>query len=326
MDDKAIIFGFNLLLWFYLAYRFSVALAKRKITNGASLHVWGVIFGCYLIAALTAEPIKLALDGQFGGLPMSTLVRSLLMLVTIHLYFLGMRQIYPYSPPTQRLFRWGNPLFALTCIGLFLWYAAARQITVPDLNLQIKGVRDVAILLWLRLILLPSALHLWRTEQVRPMKLHRVTDLAFYGVVLVQCSAEIALAVSTYHLPALTPVLAAIERGSTYVCLLLFLVMLLPLRLFLPLFYPVRLRLYLRLQRLERAVSQASTGRPPLGKLPLRLTHPDELELAIYQKVIAILDRYPSLKNRRLQTQITEVVASQAPFPELAQKLGAIQL
>ena len=41
MDDKAIIFGFNLLLWFYLAYRFSVALAKRKITNGASLHVWG---------------------------------------------------------------------------------------------------------------------------------------------------------------------------------------------------------------------------------------------------------------------------------------------
>ena len=74
MDDKAIIFGFNLLLWFYLAYRFSVAVAKRKITNGASLHVWGVIFGCYLIAALTADPIKLALDGQFGGLPASTLV------------------------------------------------------------------------------------------------------------------------------------------------------------------------------------------------------------------------------------------------------------
>ncbi len=325
MNDTAIVFSFNVVLWFYLAYRFFLALAKRKITNGASLHAWGLIFGCYLIAALSVDSIELALDTSFGGLPMSILVRSLLMLATIHLYFLGMRQINPYPPAVQRFFRWANPLFALVCVAIVVWSAWTNHTSTADISSLIKIWRDAAILLWLRLILFPSALHLWRTEQVRPMKLHRVTDLLFYIMVLVQCSAEILWVLALSFVPTVAPLLAAVERGSTYLCLLLFLVMLLPLRPFMPLFYPLRLLLYLRLQRLERAVSQRSTGRPPLGKLPLRLTHPDELELAIYQKVIAILDRYPSLKDADLQRQIQHVVASKPPFPELTDKLAAIQ-
>lgn len=324
-NDQAIVFSLNLVLWFYLAYRFFVALAKRKVTSGASLHAWGLIFGCYLIAALTVDEIELHIDASFGGLPMSTLIRSLLMLATIHSYFMAMRRIYAYPKTVKRFFLWVNPLIALICIGLFAWFATTRFVTSNDITTLIKAIRDAAIILWLRLILFPSALHLWRKEQVRPMKLHRVTDLMFYGVVLVQCAAEIAWSLSIYYAPALAPPLATVERGSTYLCLLLFLVMLLPLRLFLPLFYPVRLLLYLRLQRLERAVNQRSSGRPPLGKLPLRLTHPDELELAIYQKVIAILDRYPSLKDAALQQRIGQVVETRPAFPELAHKLAAIQ-
>ncbi len=198
MNDTAIVFSFNVVLWFYLAYRFFLALAKRKITNGASLHAWGLIFGCYLIAALSVDSIELALDTSFGGLPMSIVVRSLLMLTTIHLYFLGMRRIYPYPPAVQRFFRWANPLCALMCVAILVWSVWTQHTATADISALIKIWRDAAILLWLGLILFPSALHLWRTEQVRPMKRHRVTDLLFYIMVLVQCSAEITLAFSTY--------------------------------------------------------------------------------------------------------------------------------
>jgi hypothetical protein len=325
MNDAPLVLSLNLLLWVYLAHRFFSALAKRKVTDGASLQAWGVIFGCYLIAALTVDGVRTQLDSTFVGLPVSTLVRSLLMLATIHVYFLGMRRIHVYPQGVQCWFPRGNVAAALVILGMFAWFAATRRITIEDVSLQIKGIRDGVVVLWLLVILFPAALHLWHQEQVRPMKLHRLTDLLFFGALFGQCVSEIAWSLARYHAPSFASVLFAVERASTYLCLTLFLVMLLPLRWFMPLFYPVRLLLYWRLQRLEDAVSQHSDRPSSVGSVAMRLTHPDELEVAIYQKVIAILDRYPTLSDGELKARIQQVVERRPSLPEIARQLAAIR-
>lgn len=325
MNDDAIIFSLNVLLWFYLGYRFFTALAKRKVTDGASLHSWSIIFGCYLITVLMVDSIEMRMDGAFGGLPVSVLARTVLMFGVIYLYFIGMRRSQIYSETVQRLYLWLNPLLVLVSLALFGVFAATRFVSTETFVHLFKGIRDVALIPLILFILFPGALHLWRNEGVRAMKVHRVSNMILYGVCLVQVVSEIVWLLALYQAPAVAPALSAVERGSTYLILLLFLAMMLPLRSFAALFYPVRWLLYWRLLRLEKTVRRLSTGRPPRGNLLLRLTHPDELELAIYQKVIGILDRYSSLTDEALQKRIQQVIEGKPQFPQIAYQLAAIR-
>lgn len=325
MNDTTLIFSLNVLLWFYLGYRFITAVRKRKVTDGASLHAWSIIFGCYLIAVLMVDPIEMRIDAAFGGLPVSVLARTLLMFGTIYLYFVGMRQDQVYSAAVERLYLWLNPVLIFVCVAFFGVFAATHFITSEMFVYLFKGMRDAALIPLILFILIPPALHLWRNEEVRAMKLHRLTNVILYGAGLLQAVSELVWMLSIDNAPAAAPALAAVERGSTYFILLMFLVMMLPLRSLAALFYPVRLLLYWRLLRLEKTVRRLSTGRPPKGNLSLRLTHPDELELAIYQKVIAILDRYSSLRDARLRRRIQQVIDNKPTFPEIVYQLAAIR-
>lgn len=325
MTDQGIIFGLNLLLWLFLAYRFLDAIARRKLTDGASLHAWSLIILCYLIAVLTVDSIEAQVDLRFNGLPVTLLVRSLLMFVTAYVFYSGMRRVYPYPPRVRQWFLWLNPLVAGVCIALFAWFALTRPLSQVVIAHLIKDIRDAVLIAWILLIFIPVAIHLSRIEQVRPMQLHRLVNLLFFGAFLLECVSSLAWSFTVFFAPTLEPYLSIVERGATYLCLLLILALLLPFRWLMPVFYPERLRLYWRLQRLESVVSQQSSTRLPSGRLSFRLTHPDEIELAIYQKVISILDHYPSLSNPPLQHKIQRVLDMQPQYPELVHELAAIR-
>ena len=158
------------------------------------------------------------------------------------------------------------------------------------------------------------------------MKLHRMLDLGFWVFFLTESMTGILLSLAIVSGVSWEPSLWTLDRTSTYLCYVLILAALLPYRWLVPLFYPRKLLLYWRLRHLEGIVKRWSAAQAPAPDLPLRLTHPDEIELAIYQTVIAILDMYPSMSGRgqRLREQIQQVVAAQPPYGELVQRIASL--
>lgn len=327
MTNQAIAFSLSVLLWLFLAFRFVRALKNRKITNGASLHAWSIYFLCYLIAVFTVDSIKARIDTYFGGLPMTTLVRSLLMLTTAYMFFLAIRHFAPRGQRLERVITLLNGVTIAVCIGLFTWFLSSRLVSTELITYLIKDVRDVMMITWTALIILPIELHIWRSERIRPMKLHRALDLMFFVTFLIVCGTGIALSLFVFFVPSLAPYVWALDRSFTYLSYVLILVLLVPFRWLMPLFYPRQLLLYVRLHRLQKIVKRWSSIQPLHSRLSLNLTHPDEIELAIYQEIIAILDMYPSMgePGRDLQKKIQRVVETRPQYAELVQTMAAIR-
>lgn len=327
MSNQAIVFILSAALSFFLIYRFIRALKNRKVTNGASLHAWAVFFLVSLIAILTIDPVSKQLDGYFSGLPVTVLTRSLLMLMTALVFFRGVESFYERRPRLAEYVMWLTIVDAGICIGVFVWFATSHLISADATIYLIKDLRDVMMIAWALLIFIPFSVQLWRSEQVRPMKLHRVLDLGFWIAFLFESITGIALSLAVLFGARWQSYLWIMDRSFTYLCYLLILTALFPYRWLMPVFYPRKLLLYLRLKRLQHRVEQWSATRSSLSGLVLNLTHPDELELAIYQTVIQILDMYPSMNGsgRALQEQIQRVVETQPSYNEFAQKLANLR-
>lgn len=327
MTDQAVVISLNLLLWIFFAYRFVLAFKHRKLTSGASLVAWGIFFSMYWIAALTVDAIELTIDSRFGGLPVTTFVRTLLILGTAHAFFLAIRDGQVLLQPLRRVFTLLSPLVMVICTVLFGWFTVTRLISTEAVIQMIKSIRDVAMTAWTILIFVPMHVRLLRAEQVRPMKLRYGVALAFFAAYAVECLSTVGLALGMLVTPALVDALYPAERASTYLCLILLLAMLLPYRWLLPVFYPKRLELYWRLRRVEKRVKLWASEPPLLRELPLNLTHPDALELAIYQKVIAILDMAPTLRpgGAELKGRILQMHDPTLPFSEVARRLATLR-
>ncbi len=327
MSNHAIVLSLSLALWAFLAYRFIRAVKNRKVTDGASLHAWAIFFLVYLIAVLTVDSVAVWIDGHFGGLPVTTLARCLLMLATVQVFFLGIERVYVRRPKIAEYLMRLTVADAGICIGLFVWFASYRPISTDAMIYLIKDVRDVMMIAWTILIFIPFSIHLWRNEQVRPMKLHRTLDLVFWAAFLTESITGITLSLAVLLVEQWEPYVWAVDRSATYLCYLLMLATLVPYRWLMPLFYPRKLLLYLRLKRLQSIVKRWSATQPPLPDLSLKLTHPDEIELAIYQTVIAILDMYPSMSRsgRTLQEQIQKVVDTHPPYVELVRRIASLR-
>jgi hypothetical protein len=327
MLDQVVVFSLNLTLWIFLGYRFIRAVQHRKLTNGASLHAWSVFFLCYIITLLTVDAIELSIDASFDGLPVTVVVRSLLILGTAQLFFFGARPLNPKPLRAERWYLRTNPMVMSACIGIFIWYCWLRPITTVDVTHLIKGVRDTAMIVWMGIIFIPTGLQMWRQEHVRPLKVRSALNVLFYMVYTLQCGSGLAWSFSVYFVPQLEPALFIVERFTTYLCLVLVLILIFPYRWLMPLFYPRQLLLYLRLRRFAAKLQRLAHGFALAPRLPLNLTHPDEIELAIYQQVIAILDMYPLLEAEEtgLKARIQQVIASQDNYVDLARQMAAIK-
>jgi len=113
MTSQLIFTMLNLALWIMLGYRFFRALKRRKVTDGALLYIWSVFFLLYLIVALKVPTIEAGIDERFSQLPVTMLIRSLLILGTAQVYSLLINQTdYAPSKHIQRAFKVINPLSA----------------------------------------------------------------------------------------------------------------------------------------------------------------------------------------------------------------------
>lgn len=328
MSNQIPLIALSLLLWVFLAYRFLRAFVRQKLTNIASLYAWTIFFLCYLVVALDVPSVEAQINAHFDGFPVAALVRSEAILVTAHLFFLGTRHIDQPSIRIKRIFSLANPLIILFSIILFIWLALSRAVSPNELTHIIKTIREGSMLLWTPLVFWPALVQIWRLEKFRPMKLRYILSLMFYAAYILECASGLVWSYTVFFAPALQAQALLVDQITSVVCLIQFVVMLFPFRWLMLVFYPAQLRLYIRLRRLRAAVKNFSTAHPPIYQLPVNLTRSADIELAIYQQVIEILDMYPSMNEsgETLRRRIQTLVETEPQYVKLVDELAAIRL
>jgi len=296
MNDQNVVLMLNGAIWLFFLYRLVRALQHRKITGPAPLQAWLLFLSCYLTAILLYEPLAAQVDHLFGGIPMAMLLRTIMMLLTAQFYFMALRRLHPLKISAATVFTVANPGVMLLCLILFVINTESQLLTYTQLDALIKGIRDLAMSLWVVTIFAPITWQLWHLEQLRPMKIHRTLSLIFLAVFLVQTLGGLGLSVATLQQADSRSFFDTIDRISKYGCLLLLLALLFPYKWVLPLLYPRKLYTLFRLARLEQYMELRTYLNRPLVKVPVNLWRLEEIELAIYQKIIAILDMYSPLK------------------------------
>ena len=294
MTNQIFILSLSLVLWIFLGYRFLRAFVRRKLKTGASLFAWTIFFLCYLVVALDVPSVEEQINAHFSGLPVSTLLRGEAILLTAYLFFWGSRHVDRPSPQIKQLFTLLNPLIMLLSVAVFVGMAFEK---VPnELILHtVKVIREGAMLVWTPLVFWPSIVRTRQLEDYRPMKLRYALSQIFYASFILNCACGIAWSFTVFFAPSLQKQGFVVDQLSALLCLIQFLVMLFPFRWLVVFFYPAQLRLYFRLRRLRSVVSHYATARPPTYQLTYNLIRLADIELAIYQQVIEILDTYPSM-------------------------------
>jgi len=326
MNDQNVVLVLNAALWLFFSYRLVRALQRRKINGPAPLQAWLLFVSCYLTAVLVYEPLAAAVDRLFGGIPMAMLLRTVMMLLTAQFYFMALRRLHPLKTSADAIFTVVNPGVMLLCLIIFIISIQSQLLTHDQLDALIKGIRDLAISFWVVTIFAPITWQLWKIEQLRPMKIHRTLSLVFLAVFLVQTLGGLGLSVATLQQTNSASFFETVDRLSKYGCLVLLLALLFPYRWVLPLLYPRKLYTLFRLARLESYMELRTYLNRPLAKVPVNLWQLEEIELAIYQKIIAILDMYRLLDDsgQALHSKIQAVITEEPPFERLVWRLAVI--
>jgi hypothetical protein len=328
MSNQLPVLVLSLTLWVFLGYRFLRAFARHRLTDRPSLYAWIVFFLCYLVVALDVPSVEQVVGEHFNGLPIAALARNLAILITAQFFFLATRHVDKPSPQVKRLFVWVNPLIMLFMVGLFVGMARISPSSSQVMTHSVKTIREAAMLLWTPLVFWPTLYQIWRVEKLRPMKLRYALSLMFYATFIIECASGLLWTFTVFFAPALEAPTLALDQATSIICLLQFVVMLFPFRWLVVIFYPAQLLLYFRLHRLRSTVRNFATEYPPVYQVSHNLARTADLELAIYQHVIEILDLYPSMSSagKVLQREIQSAAESEPQYSELVKRLAAIRL
>lgn len=328
MSNQIPLLGLSLILWIFLGYRFLRAFTRRRLTDRASLYAWIVFFLCYLVVALDVPSVEQVLNQGFGDLPVTALIRNVAVLVTAHVFFIVTRHVDAPSHQMKRLFSWINPSVIVITVLLFVWMASTGGFSLEALTHEAKTIRGIAMLVWTPLVFWPALVRLQQLEKFRLMKLRYTLSLMFYATFIVQCATGLIWTFTVFFAPAFVAPALFLDQAASVICLLQFVMMLFPFRWLAILFYPQQLWIYVRLRRLLPVVKQFAAVHPPVSEQTYNLTRASELELAIYQHVIEILDLYPSISpaGASLRQRIQSAAENEAQYEDLVERLAAIRI
>lgn len=327
MSNQIPILGLSLILWVFLGYRFLRAFTRHRLTDRASLYAWMVFFLCYLVVALDVPSVEQVINQRFDDKPVATLIRNLAILITAHFYFFATRYVDAPSLSMKRLFSWINPSIILFTILLFVWMADTETISTEVMTHGMKTIRESTMLLWTPLVFWPALVRIRQLEKIKLMKMRYTLSLMFYATFIVECATGLAWTFTVFFVPALVAPALFLDQASSVVCLVQFIIMLFPFRWLVVIFYPQQLWVYIRLHRLLSAVKHFATVHPPTSEQSFNLARASELELAIYQHVIEILDLYSSISaaGELLRYEIQSAAENEAQYEDLVERLAAIR-
>jgi hypothetical protein len=316
-------------LWLLYGVLFLRTMIQKRGPQHLRLLVWTQFFLSCLTFTFTGQDTEIWADAFFDYLPVSVYVKFFCMIQIAHLYHGMIYTIKPLSPARvqglQHLHRAALVIGAVS----FLWMVISGY--RPDLSFryEVNAARDVVVSLYIIVSLLPTTLFLRQHEQIATMRLkHSVSILFCWTYLLVTATSLISLIVVRFKLADIDLLLPWF-LPLTYVLYALFLIALMPHRWIVVLLIPGRLRTYWRLCQLQRAIARFTYVQAPDVNHPWKSTSLFELELAIYQVTISILDHIPLLEKRAEAISFYPALAqlSQADltYPALVKELVAVR-
>lgn len=328
MDSVAIITALTIVIWAFFAVRLFQAVRRKRIGSRQALYSWSLFFLLYLVATTDVDSVQRAINSLFGELPAAQTLRSLLILATAQIYLLGLKRIIPERTLVERVFFIANPATWVVIAVLFGGFSISQFTTTESFVYLIRSIRAGVMILWILSIFLPIQYRLWKQETVRPMKFHHSIQLLFYGAFIGLCATELLEAYAVFAGSVQLNGISVMADLFKYLCLLLFVGLLLPFSLLVSLAHPARILAYWRLRRLEVRVRQHSDSLVPAILTNPNLLNAGEVELETYRRVISILDRYSAMDGsaEALKRRIEDVVTHNATYPQLAQRLAEIRL
>lgn len=308
------------ILWTTFFWMLVRSIWTRKIRAADSHRFLFQMFLSCTAVSLWGEESEDWLDQYFQGLPVTVYLKYFALLGIAHLFDNLVRESID---GWQERYRWLKaivPLALITGILSFIVYALYEPIDKTLLRYLIIGARDGWVLPLNVLMFLPATVILWRREEVYAMQFRLLGSLITSICYFITVNSSLMAAGFAFYSFERAEQAAKLASPFIIIGIICFIPMLMPHRGINFFVYLRRFYLYYRLNRLkDLIVPQRNSEATSIGSL-------EELDLAIYRTVIAILDYYPPLEqsNRELYQAISTRVQANPEYEDLLQAMAKL--
>jgi hypothetical protein len=317
-----------MLLWALYAAMLIRALVKKQGDQQSRLLVWTMLFFVCVAFTFSGREIELYLDPSFGGFPVTLYIKFFSLTQLAHFYYLITQAVYP--APSQRI-QWLQWLGPLTIMGGIVSFGLLVLLDVrnqSDIRYYVNAVRDIIIVLYMVVGIIPTNHYMWHKETVPTMRVkHVLNSLLCYTYLLLALSSLISVVVVAFELAEIEALLP-LFLPLTYICYFFVLTAMVPHRWIAVFLIPARLQTYFRLRRLQQEVARLAEVHTDNGRGDLNLLAFDNLELAIYQSIIFILDHFtlikPATDGNPLYNRLSAVLHSDLSYTALVEEMAAL--
>jgi hypothetical protein len=304
------------------------ALIQRRGSAEFRLAVWAMFFCACLAFTFTGKDVEQAADLFFGGLPVSVYIKYFAMTQLAYIYFVLLNAYKPVAPMTSHVLRGINGFAVFAGVLTFALLALSNSPDHRDVRYFVNAGRDTVVSIFMILALLPRHIEMLRLENVQTMRIkHIIYCLLCITYMTVALTSLISLLIVVFDLVDMDRLLP-VFLPLTYVAYTLFLFALVPHRWMVIMLFPARLYTYRRLRRLQRKVEALAQRRVHFDPVPLHPFSLGELEFAIYQTVIAILDHAAHLPETapqsKLTHRLTHFLQTKMEYPTLVKGLAGL--
>jgi hypothetical protein len=283
------------------------------------------------VITLSAQPTIGRVDALFGGAPVSALLISILMLLTAQYAFMGLmiglRKIGQHSTWIDEVFYAVNPVVILISVALFVNNLVTHSFTSEALASILITLRNMAMAVWVVAVFMPRIVYLWRVEKNRATRINRALNIAFLCLFFINCVSGAAASLGILGVLPVTTLAFQIHTATQFASAALSIAMLLPFRWLLPLMMPRQIALLIRLMQLDRYLHYRTYPTKETVFRRMNIFRLDDIELAVYQRTIAVLDKYRLVDESAKATSaaIGCAVDRYPSFDELAQRLAMLR-
>lgn len=315
---------FILSVWalFFLVFLGSVK--KDKVSQKQPLRLTSIFFLCCIAFTFWGEASELALDQFFNRLPVALLVKYCCLIGVAHLFNSLLNDVKPnHSLIPIKYFS-----YIAIFIGIisFIVYVIYKPLPIYDVRFLYIGGRDAVVLIYAIVSFIPGTLAMRHDEAVTMMrtKLNLILLMTFCFMITALGSVIAAiLAILKIGDPV---AVASTVQPFVVLGIIFFVLIMVPYQRFSTKFDLKQLYTYYRLRNLEIRLLN-------LQKLPTKnsltistLLSPKALKLAIYRRMISILDIYPNLLEKDLDdtlyTGIKNCIETTPNYDDLVRKLS----
>lgn len=323
----------GILVWVFVLYSVMRAYRREQRLDRYVILTWTIFVSVAVVFTLRVPAVRPVIDGLADDRPVTFLLSLLGVLTATAAYSLSLKWLADDAPEAhrQRCYHAQLVQAALVVAALLVALMVLHMtggLTRFLVEHMMKWTLEAYALLQAGLVLVPFNVAMVRRERVFPMRVKHFATLVLCAIFGVSAALSVVAIPPMLFTGQANRVPYLIPRGPVAaVCLVIILV---PHHWLTLLLLPRRLRRYVQLTRLERALGKRITiRRAGLGHW--QLWSPAYVEMAIYVTLINVLDNYRRLdasdpRGGALVRQIDDLLPRCAEYDDLVEGVCRVTL